>query len=87
MTRRAISILSTTTMVLLALTACGSGSSQEEAKARPLPEAHQYLRPGEYRTEEFKQSASFKVGKGWLTSPPEASDVLKLEYRLRSESA
>jgi hypothetical protein len=70
-------------MMTLSLTGCGSrvGSAQEEqAKASPLPEAHQDLRPGEYRTEEFKPSASFKVGKGWLTSPPEVSDVLELEY-------
>jgi hypothetical protein len=67
-------------VVLLALTGCGSGSSQEEARARSLPEEHQELRPGEYRTEEFKPSASFRVGKGWSTSPPEASDVLQLEY-------
>jgi hypothetical protein len=78
--RRVMLLLSATTMALLALTACSSGSSQEEAKARPLPEAHKALRPGEYRTEEFKPSASFHVGKGWLTSPPEASDVLQFEY-------
>ena len=79
-TRRAMLLLSAATMALLALTACSSGSSQEEAKARSLPEQPQELRPGEYRTEEFKPSASFKVGKGWLTSPPEASDVLQFEY-------
>ena len=78
--RRAMLLLSATMMALLALTACSGGFSQEEAKARPLPEEHQELRPGEYRTEEFKPSASFKVGKGWLTSPPEASDVLQFEY-------
>jgi hypothetical protein len=79
-TRRAMLLLSAATMALLALTACSSGSSQEEAKARSLPEQPQELRPGEYRSEEFKPSASFKVGKGWLTSPPEASDVLQFEY-------
>ena len=78
--RRSMLLLSATTMALLALTACSSGSSQEEVKARPLPEQHQDLRPGEYRTEEFKPSASFRVGKGWLTAPPEGSDVLQLEY-------
>ncbi len=68
-------------VMTLALTGCGIGSSQEEeAKARPLPEQHQELRPGEYRSEEFKPSVSFRVGKGWLTSPPETSDVLQLEY-------
>jgi hypothetical protein len=78
--RKAMLLLSATTMTLLALTACSGGASQEEAKARPLPEQHQDLRPGEYRTEEFKPSASFRIGEGWLTSPPEGSEVLQLEY-------
>jgi hypothetical protein len=71
-------------LVVLAPSACGGGGGggggEEQAKARPLPEQHQELHPGEYRTEEFKPSASFRVGEGWLTSPPEASDVLELEY-------
>ena len=78
--RKAMLLLSATTMALLTLTACSGGSSQEEARARPLPEGDKALRPGEYRTEEFKPSASFSVGKGWLTSPPEDSEVLQLEY-------
>jgi hypothetical protein len=62
---------------MLALTACGGGSAQEEkAKARPLPEDEKPLRPGEYRSEEFKLSLSFRVGKGWSNAPPEASDSL-----------
>ena len=68
-------------LVALVLSACSSGGGgEEQAKARPLPEEHQELRPGEYRTEEFKPSASFRVGEGWSTSPPEDSDVLELEY-------
>ena len=69
-------------VMTLAPTGCGGGGSaqEEEAKARSLPEEHQELRPGEYRSEEFKPSVSFRVGKGWLTSPPETSDVLQLEY-------
>ena len=81
--RRAVLSLTVTALVLavMALTSCGGGGSeQEEAKARPLPEDHKALRPGEYRTEEFKPSASFRVGEGWFTSPPEDSDVLQLEY-------
>ncbi len=60
----------------LALGACGAGGSKEEAKARPLPEEEKALRPGEYRSEEFKPSLSFRVGKGWSSAPLEASDVL-----------
>ena len=72
------------TLLVLALSACSgggeAGGQEQKANARPLPEQHQELRLGEYRTEEFKPSASFRVGKGWLTSPPEAPDVLELEY-------
>jgi hypothetical protein len=68
-------------VMTFALTDCSSGSSQEKAKARTLPEQHQELRPGEeYRSEEFKPSVSFRVGEGWSTSPPETSDVLQLEW-------
>jgi hypothetical protein len=80
--RSAVWLVVLVTLIILALSACGGGegSAQEEAKARPLPEQHQELRPGEYRTEEFKPSASFRIGEGWLTAPPEASDVLQFEY-------
>jgi hypothetical protein len=69
-------------VMTLAPTGCGGGGSaqEEEAKARPLPEEHRELRPGKYRSEEFEPSVSFRVGEGWLTSPPETSDVLQLEY-------
>lgn len=69
-------------IMTLALTGCGGGgpAQEEEATARPLPEDNKALRPGEYRTEEFKPSASFRVGEGWLAAPPEASDVLQLQY-------
>jgi hypothetical protein len=56
------------TLALLALTACGGGGGQDEAKARPLPEGPKALRPGEYRSEEFKPSLSFRIGKGWEVS-------------------
>src|SRR5215217_5319745 len=61
-------------VVVLALSACGGG--EKKAKARPLPEDPKALRPGTYRSEEFKPSLSFHVGKGWSSSPLEASDVL-----------
>src|SRR5215208_5560931 len=65
------------TLVVLAVSACGGG--QERAnKPRPLPEDEQALRPGVYRSEEFKPSLSFRVGKGWTNMPPEASDVLTI---------
>ena len=66
-------------VAILALTACG-GSEQEQAKARPLPEDPKALRPGEYRSTEFKPSFSFRVGKGWRTSSefPQVSDKLAI---------
>jgi hypothetical protein len=65
------------TLVVLAVSACGGG--QEEAdKPRPLPEEPKTLRPGEYRTEEFEPSFTFRLGKGWKNFPPEAFDVLAL---------
>ena len=63
-------------VVVLALSACGG--DEKEAKARPLPEDPKALRPGTYRSEEFKPSLSFHVGKGWSSSPPEASDFLEI---------
>jgi hypothetical protein len=64
----------------LALGACGSGSAQEELKGSPLPENGQALRPGQYHSVKFKPSLSFKVGKGWATGSPEASDNLGLGW-------
>ena len=62
-------------VVVLALSACGG--DEKKAKARPLPEEPKALRPGTYRSEEFKPSLSFHVGKGWSSSPlEEASDFL-----------
>jgi hypothetical protein len=63
-------------LVVLALSACGGG--EKKAKARPLPEDPKALRPGTYRSEEFKPSLSFRVGKGWSSAPLEASDVLQI---------
>jgi hypothetical protein len=69
-------------LVVLALSACGG--DEKKAKARPLPEEPKTLRPGTYRSEEFKPSLSFHVGKGWSSAPRwssaplEASDVLQI---------
>ncbi len=60
------------TLGVLAVSACGGGLP------RPLPEEEKALRPGEYRTEEFEPSFSFKVGKGWKNDPPETFDILLL---------
>src|ERR671916_2407370 len=64
-------------LIVLALSACGG--DEKKAKARPLPEKPKALRPGTYRSEEFKPSLSFHVGKGWSSSSlEEASDVLSI---------
>jgi hypothetical protein len=60
-------------MVILALSGCGSGTAQQEATVRPLPEPGQTLRPGEYRPEEFEPPLYFRVGKGWSAFQQEAS--------------
>jgi hypothetical protein len=66
-------------LVVLALSACGG--DEKKAKARPLPEEPKALRPGTYRSEEFKPSLSFHVGKGWSSTPLlEASDVLQIAW-------
>src|SRR5215211_6272440 len=63
-------------LVVLALCACGGG--EKKAKAHPLPEDPKVLRPGTYRSEEFKPSLSFHVGKGWSSASLEASDDLQI---------
>ena len=63
-------------LVVLALSACGG--DEKKAKARPLPEEPKALRPGTYRSEEFEPSLSFHVGKGWSSTPLEASDDLAI---------
>src|SRR5215208_7015179 len=77
--------------ILLAvlLSACGGGGGgaehQQQAKARPLPEEGKALHAGEYRSEEFKPSLTFRVGKGWKSVPlletaaSETSDTLAIQ--------
>src|SRR5688500_6452887 len=71
MVRQALRLGLLVTFVVLALSACGGDEN--------LPEDPQALRPGTYRSEEFKPSLSFHVGKGWSSSPlEEASDFLEI---------
>jgi hypothetical protein len=64
------------TLAGLVLSACDG--VEKQAKVRHLPEEAKALQPGEYRTEEFEPSFSFRVGKGWKNDPPEAFDILLL---------
>jgi hypothetical protein len=63
-------------VVVLALSACRG--DEKKAKTRPLPEDPKALRSGTYRSEEFKPSLSFHVGKGWSSASLEASDDLEI---------
>src|SRR5829696_2685714 len=65
-------------VVLVVLALSGCGGDEKKAKAHPLPEDPKTLRPGTYRSEEFKLSLSFHVGKGWSSSPLESSDFLQI---------
>jgi hypothetical protein len=76
MVRQALSLGLLVVLLVLALSACGR--DEKKAKARPLPEDPKALRPGTYRSEEFKPSLSFHVGKGWSSSPLESSDALQI---------
>jgi hypothetical protein len=64
-------------LVVVALAACGG--TEKEAKPRPLPEEDKALQPGEYRSEEFEPSLSFRVGDGWTNVPPESSEFLAIQ--------
>jgi hypothetical protein len=63
-------------LVVLVLSACEG--VEKEVEVRHLPEEAKALQPGQYRTEEFEPSFSFRVGKGWKNDPPEAFDILLL---------
>src|SRR3712207_1078312 len=80
MVRQALKVALLVTLAVLAVSACGGGQEEASNKPRPLPEEEKDLRPGEYRSEEFKPSFSFRVGKGWINAPPEASDVLQVAW-------
>jgi hypothetical protein len=77
--RQALRLVLLATLVVLAVTVCGGGQEQAD-RPRPLPEDPKALRPGTYRSEEFKPSLSFHVGKRWSSAPLEASDVLQIRW-------
>jgi hypothetical protein len=63
----------------LVASACGNGGEeQQQAETRTLPEEEQALLPGEYRSEVFEPSLSFRVGEGWSNVPPVVYDTLLL---------
>lgn len=66
-------------MLIITVSACAGGEEQA-SKPRPLPEYEKALRPGVYRSEEFKPSFSFMIGKGWTTSPPETPRLLHIQW-------
>jgi hypothetical protein len=74
--RRALGLGLLAMLVVLGLSACGG--VEKEVQVRHLPDEAKPLQPGQYRTEEFEPSFSFRVGKGWENDPPEAFDVLLL---------
>jgi hypothetical protein len=75
--RRALGLVMLAALVVVALAACGG--TEKEAKPRPLPEDDKALQPGEYRSEEFEPSLSFRVGEGWTNVPPESSEFLAIQ--------
>jgi hypothetical protein len=74
---RALGLVMLAALVVVALAACGG--TEKEAKPRPLPEDDKALQPGEYRSEEFEPSLSFRVGDGWTNVPPESSEFLAIQ--------
>jgi hypothetical protein len=80
MVRQALRLGLLVTLVVLAMSACGGAGSQEEQanKPRHLPQNNATLRPGEYHSQEFEPSLSFRVGKGWEYVAPELSDKLSI---------
>src|SRR5919112_3455313 len=74
--RRALGLGLLAMLAVLVLGACGG--VEREAKVRHLPDETKSLQPGQYRTEEFATSFSFRIGKGWENDAPEAFDILLL---------
>ncbi len=66
--KRALGLGLLAMLIVLVLSACGG--VEKEAEVRHLPEKAKPLQPGEYRSEEFEPSLSFRVGKGWQLRAP-----------------
>ncbi len=70
------------TLVIVVLNSCGGGAGaqrqEEEAEGHPLPQNPKALRPGQYHTEEFKPSLSFRVGKGWANTEAQLPDSIEV---------
>jgi hypothetical protein len=75
--RRVLGLVMLAALLGGALAACGG--TEKENKPRPLPEDDKALQPGEYRSEEFEPSLSFRVGDGWTNVPPESSEGLAIQ--------
>jgi hypothetical protein len=76
--KRALRLALLVTLVVFALSTCEEEKKQRGSSARPLPEYEKALRSGKYHSEDFKPSLTFRVDKGWATSPPEVFDALFL---------
>jgi len=83
--RRALGLGLLVALLVLVLSVCGGGGGGDEqakakegAKAHSLPPFESPLRPGEYRSEQFKPSLSFHVGKGWANNAQELPDFIEL---------
>jgi hypothetical protein len=80
MVRQALRLALLVTLVVLAMSACGGGVRQEEQANNPrhLPQNNATLRIGEYHSQEFEPSFSFRVGKSWEYVAPALSDKLAI---------
>src|SRR5215216_2758968 len=79
MVRQTLKLALLAPFVVLAVGACDGNNQQQAPDPRPLPEEEgQALRPGAYRSEEFKPPLTFKVGQGWETYTREQPDVLRI---------
>ena len=75
--RQALRLGLLASFVVLALSACGGGTAQDEEKAPKIPEAPasqeeeaQRIPPGKYVSDEFRLAMSFKLGEGWTNWEP-----------------